>query len=121
MTPNYFTNPLADGGDMADPTLYGKDTTEWLMQPNAPEHEPSDPDEIVAILREVLSTLDSTDQRMIHLIYYEQRTFQEAARQIGLRAKSHAWRKTKAAMERFGETLRNNPRLMEILKDRYGI
>jgi DNA-directed RNA polymerase specialized sigma subunit len=121
MHPNEYSNPLADGGDMADPTIYGSDTTEWLMMPNVPDYEPSDMTEIVAILRQVLSALDETDQRMIHLIYYERNTFQEAARKLGLRAKSHTWRKTKAAMENFAKALKENPRLMIILEERYGI
>lgn len=121
MHPNEYSNPLADGGDMADPTIFGTDSTEWLMMPNAPDYQPSDVSEIVAILKHELSMLDETDQRMIHLIYYERNTFQEAARKLGLRAKSHTWRKTKAAMDNFSKALKANPKLMEILKERYGI
>lgn len=106
---------------MADPVMLDPDSTEWLMMPDAPENPLSDPSDIVALVQQILSSLDETDQRMIHLIHYERMTFQQAARQIGLRAKSHAWRKTQAAMQRFEKALRSNPQLMEMMEKRYGI
>jgi DNA-directed RNA polymerase specialized sigma subunit len=80
-----------------------------------------DNDELIELVRELLSTLDDIDQQMIQLIYYERKTFQEAAQIIGIRAKSHAWRKTKAAMKKLESVLRSNTGLMELLEKKYDI
>ena len=58
---------------------------------------------------------------MIQLIYYERKTFQEAAQLVGIRAKSHAWRKTKSAMDKLENALRSNAQLMEMLEKKYDI
>lgn len=65
--------------------------------------------------------MDETDQQMIYLIYYERKTFQEAAREVGISAKSHAWRKTKSAVNKLEVLLKQNPVIMEILNNKYGI
>lgn len=116
-----FNNPLADGKDMPDVRAYNPDSTEWLMMPNERVVPVIDNDEIIALVRETLSMLDDIDQRMIHLIYYERKTFQESAKIVGIKAKSHAWRKTKSAMDKLEFALRNNAELMDKLEMKYGI
>jgi DNA-directed RNA polymerase specialized sigma subunit len=116
-----YNNPLSDGKDIPDIRNYDPNSTEWLMMPNQVSVPVVDNDDMVALVREVLSTLDDIDQQMIQLIYYERKTFQEAAQTIGIKAKSHAWRKTKAAMEKLEDALRSNAELMEILEMKYEI
>ena len=116
-----YNNPLGDGKDIPDIRAYDPNSTEWLMMPNQVSVPIVDNDEMVALVREILSTLDDIDQKMIQLVYYERKTFQEAARIIGIKAKSHAWRKTKSAMEKLENALRSNAELMEILEMKYEI
>ena len=118
--PSYH-NPLSDGKDIPDVKEYNPDSTEWLMMPYQIATPIVDNDEMVELVRELLSSLDEIDQQMIQLIYYERKTFQEAAQIIGIRAKSHAWRKTKAAMKKLESALRSNAELMVILEKKYDI
>lgn len=116
-----YNNPLGDGKDIPDIRTYDPNSTEWLMMPNQVSVPIVDNDDMVALVREVLSSLDDIDQQMIQLIYYERKTFQEAAQIIGIKAKSHAWRKTKSAMEKLENALRSNAELMELLEMKYEI
>lgn len=116
-----YNNPLGDGKDIPDIRTYDPNSTEWLMMPNQISVPVVDNDDMVALVREVLSTLDDIDQQMIQLIHYERKTFQEAAQIIGIKAKSHAWRKTKSAMEKLENALRSNAELMELLEMKYEI
>lgn len=118
--PSYH-NPLSDGKDIPDVREYDPDSIEWLMMPNQVPTPVVDNDEMIELVRELLSTLDDIDQQMIQLIYYERKTFQEAAQIINIRAKSHAWRKTKAAMKKLESVLRSNTGLMELLEKKYDI
>ena len=110
-----------DQRDWEDKTQYDSDSIEWLMQPNVPENYVRDDSDINDMVAEALSSLTDIDQRMIELIYLEGRTFEYAARAIGLNAKSYAWRKTKQAMESLETALRSNAKLMQLLKAKYGI
>jgi DNA-directed RNA polymerase specialized sigma subunit len=116
-----YNNPLSDGKDIPDVREYDPDSTEWLMMPHQIVVPLVDNDELIELVRDLLSTLDDIDQQMIQLIYYERKTFQEAAQIIGIRAKSHAWRKTKAAMKKLEATLRSDVGLMELLEKKYDI
>ncbi|CAB4139886.1 hypothetical protein UFOVP355_41 [uncultured Caudovirales phage] len=118
--PSYH-NPLSDGKDIPDIREYNPDSTEWLMMPNQVVIPIVDNDEMVDLVRTILSSLDAIDQQMIQLIYYERKTFQEAAQIVGIRAKSHAWRKTKSAMDKLENALRSNAQLMEMLEKKYEI
>ena len=116
-----YNNPLGDGKDIPDVRDYPPDGTEWLMMPNQVIVPVVDNDELIDTVRAILSTLDDIDQQMIQLIYYERKTFQEAAQIVGIRAKSHAWRKTKSAMKKLETVLRSNAGLMELLEKKYDI
>jgi len=110
-----------DQRDWEDKTQHDSNSIEWLMQPNVPENYVRDDSDINDMVAEALSSLTDIDQRMIELIYLEGRTFEYAARAIGLNAKSYAWRKTKQAMENLETALRSNAKLMQLLKAKYGI
>jgi DNA-directed RNA polymerase specialized sigma24 family protein len=116
-----YNNPLGDGKDIPDIRDYPPDSTEWLMMPNQVIVPVVDNDELIDTVREILSTLDDIDQQMIQLIYYERKTFQEAAQIVGIKAKSHAWRKTKSAMRKLETALRSNVGLMNLLEKKYEI
>jgi hypothetical protein len=46
-------------------------------------------------------------------------TFEELAAHIGTKAKSHAWRKHKQAMENFAFKLKTSPRFIQYMEERY--
>lgn len=94
---------------------------EWLMQPYGTEPNPEGvQSELFNILGELVDNLDVVDYQMIRLIFYEGKTFQEAATACGLKAKSYAWRKTNRALTTIGEGLKSNPKAMKLLTERYG-
>ena len=95
-------------------------STEWLMQPNMPLHEPLNDWSIIDAVGFALSTLDDTDREILELVFYQRKTFQQAAHACGLRAKSHAWRKARKALNNLEMALRSNPILMETLNRKYG-
>ena len=94
---------------------------EWLMQPLVYENPEKESLELSELMSEALMSLDAVDQEMLQLIYYERKTFQEAAQEMGIKAKSHAWRKTKQALDKFAEAIKNNPQIMEILNNKYDL
>jgi DNA-directed RNA polymerase specialized sigma subunit len=100
---------------------YHSNEIEWLMQPNATANDFDDDIVLYDAIAETVASMDATDQQMIYLIYYERKTFQEAAREVGISAKSHAWRKTKSAVNKLEILLKQNPVIMEILNNKYGI
>jgi DNA-directed RNA polymerase specialized sigma subunit len=100
---------------------YRSNEIEWLMQPYETEHDFEDDIVLLDAIAETVASLDATDQQMIHLIYYERKTFQQAAKAVGISAKSHAWRKTRAAVNKLEILLKQNPAIMEILNKKYGI
>ena len=100
---------------------YRSDEIEWLMQPYEVDNDYEDDIVLLDSIAEMVASLDATDQHMIQLIYYERRTFQEAAALVGISAKSHAWRKTKSAVNKLEKLLKESPAIMEILNKKYGI
>jgi DNA-directed RNA polymerase specialized sigma subunit len=94
---------------------------EWLMQPLVYENPEKESLELSELMADVMESMDTVDQQMLHLIYYERKTFQEAARELGIKAKSHAWRKTQSALEKFGDAIKSNPQIMEILNNKYDL
>lgn len=94
---------------------------EWLMQPRVYDNPQKKSWELSEMIADLLSTLDDADQEMIQLVYYERKSFQEAAKELGLNAKSYAWRKTKASVEKFAEALKQKPEIMELINEKYGL
>lgn len=81
-----------------------------LMQPFLYEIDEDKPDwDIIETVSAVLATLDEEDQQVLHLIFFERRTFDEAAEALGIKAKSHAWRKTQKALHALKTALMNTP------------
>jgi DNA-directed RNA polymerase specialized sigma24 family protein len=97
-----------------------ENSSEWeiLMMPFAYENEVSETNwKTVDIVTECLSTLNEEDQRVLYEIFYDRTTYEELAKNLNIKAKSHAWRKTKRAMERLKEKIMEHPD-MQHLKDK---
>ena len=90
---------------------------EWLMMPFA-DAPPEANWELIDLIASVMSTLSEEDQQALHGIFYERKTYQELAGDLGIRAKSHAWRKTDAALRNLKKALLENDEFMEMF---YGI
>jgi len=105
----------------AKKVYYNPDETEWLMQPYADEVNYDTEWSIVDRIQELVGSLNDVDQRVISLIFYERETFESAAKKCGLRAKSHLWRQSKAAVENLETAIRADTKLMKLLKTKYGI
>ena len=82
----------------------GDGLTEWLMMPFA-ETQPETDWELIDIISSVLSTLSEADQKALHGVFYERKTYQEVAEDFGIKAKSHAWRKTDTALKNLKRAL----------------
>lgn len=112
-----------DFPDQQSPANYMQvdEDIEWLMQPLVYENPEKESLELSELMSEVLMSLDDVDREMLQLIYYERKTFQEAAQEMGIKAKSHAWRKTQSALDKFAEAIQSNPQIMEILNNKYDL
>ena len=112
-----------DFPDQQSPANYMQvdEDIEWLMQPLVYENPEKESLELSELMSEVLMSLDDVDREMLQLIYYERKSFQEAAQEMGIKAKSHAWRKTKSALDKFAEAIQSNPQIMEILNNKYDL
>lgn len=97
----------------------GTSEIELLMQPfmyDSPEDYEPDWD-ILDIIAETVESLSPQDKEIVVGVYYMRMTFEELAAHIGTKAKSHAWRKHKQAMENFETALKNNPRFQNYMEN----
>lgn len=94
---------------------------EWLMQPLIYDNPEKETWELVDLMNGIMSTLSDVDQEMLYLVYTERKTFQEAAQIVGIKAKSHAWRKTKIALDNFAEQLKANQQAMKLINHKYNM
>lgn len=94
----------------------GTSQYELLMQPFVYD-DPEDyqPDwELLDIVAEVVEQLSPQDREIVIGVYYMRMTFEELAAHIGTKAKSHAWRKHKQALDNFKKALMEHPRMKEL-------
>jgi len=93
----------------------GKDFFARLMQPFTAD-EPDTDWELVDIVADAYDKLDDNDKEVLHEVFYARSTYEETAENIGIKAKSHAWRKTRKALE----NLRNNLVADDNFRRKYG-
>ena len=70
--------------------------------------------ELLDIVNECNDKLSPQDQEILHRIFFLRETYEELASNIGTKAKSHAWRKTRKAMQNLQEELLKHERFKEI-------
>ncbi len=98
----------------------GTNKYELLMQKPFIYESPEDYEpnwELLDIVAEVVEGLSPQDRDIVIAVYYMRMTFEELAAHIGTKAKSHAWRKHKQALENFKKALMEHPRMKEINND----
>lgn len=98
----------------------GDSMIEWLMMPFA-DAQPETDWELIDIVSSVLSTLSESDQQALHGVFYERKTYQEVAEDFGIKAKSHAWRKTDTALKNLKRALLADDRFIQSIGEKYGI
>lgn len=89
-----------------------------LMMPFSDEHTETNW-ELVELVGDTLSTLSETDQQALHGIFYNRSTYQELASDLGIKAKSHAWRKVDSALANLKKALIKNERFIEMMGEQY--
>lgn len=102
-----------------EPTLkLGIDASdiEILMQPFMySTHEDNGPDwDLLDAVSDCMSMLDEDDQRVLYEIFYDRVTYETLAANLNIKAKSHAWRKTRIALERLKAEMLKHPVFIEI-------
>jgi DNA-directed RNA polymerase specialized sigma subunit len=75
----------------------GRDFFERLMQPFGADTPDTDW-ELVDVVAAAYDKLDDDDKQVLHEVFYARSTYEETAENIGIKAKSHAWRKTQRAL-----------------------
>jgi DNA-directed RNA polymerase specialized sigma subunit len=98
----------------------GKTELELLMQPFSVTHDETDW-ELIELIQESLSTLSEADQDALHGIYYLRQTYQDLASDLGIKAKSHAWRKVDSALKNLQKALLENEKFVEKMGEKYDI
>lgn len=93
----------------------GKDFWERLMQPFTIADDDTDW-ELVDIVAAAYDKLDDDDKQVLHEVFYARSTYEETAENIGIKAKSHAWRKTQRALG----NLRSQLAASHTFREKYG-
>ena len=104
-----------------EPTRSNSNNTEleWLMMPFA-DAPPETDWELLDVVAETVATLSEADQAALHGIFYDRKTYQDLATDLGIKAKSHAWRRTETALNNLKKALAENETFREIIGERYG-
>lgn len=98
----------------------GTSDIELLMLPFSVTHDDTNW-ELIDLVGDILSTLSETDQQALHGIFYQRNTYQELASELGIKAKSHAWRKVDSALANLKKALIKDERFIEMMGEQYGI
>ena len=90
----------------------------WLMMPFGVKHDDTNW-ELIDIVQATMSTLSQSDQDALSGIFYERKTYQELASDIGIKAKSHAWRKVNSATQNLKKALLKNQDFIDMMGEKY--
>lgn len=92
----------------------------FLMMPYAYDHDDTNW-ELVELVQAALSTLSKSDQDALEGVFYQRKTYQELASDLGIKAKSHAWRKTDSAIKNLKKALLANEKFIEMMEEKYDL
>lgn len=71
---------------------------------------PSDPDwDLLEVVADCMHELSDNDQEALYGIFYDRTTYEQLADTLGIKAKSHAWRRTQQALENLKNKLLEHP------------
>lgn len=96
-----------------EPTsIIGASDIEELMMPYW-ERPPAPDWDLLDIVSDVVHALEEPHRTIIQLVFYDRLSFSELAEALGIKAKSHAWRKTQRAIAEFKTAFENHPQIKE--------
>lgn len=75
---------------MAEPFHQADAETDWLL---------------IDIVSACYDRLEEEDRRVLHEVFFLRSTYEDTAKNIGIKAKSHAWRKTRKALDNLQKEL----------------
>ena len=94
---------------------------EILMQPFMDDDMSAPTDwNIIDLVKTVFDTLGEEDKKVLNEIYFQQNTYEIAKKNIGIKAKSHAWRKNQKALNNLKKALLSNETFLKEYGERYG-
>lgn len=71
---------------------------------------PPDPDwDLLEIVADCMHELSDNDQQALYGVFYDRTTYEQLADTLGIKAKSHAWRRTQQALENLKAKLLEHP------------
>lgn len=88
----------------------GPSDIEELMMPYWDRPPETDWD-LVDIVQDIVMSMDEPHRTIIELVFYDRLSFSELASTLGIKAKSHAWRKTQRALKEFKLAFENHPQI----------
>lgn len=100
-------------------SVVGRSLLELLMAEPFHQQSPDTDYELVRIVTECYDELSDADRLILHEIYFLQNTYEESAGNVGIKAKSHAWRKTRKALDNLKEKLLNHEEFIALYADKY--
>lgn len=92
------------------PAQIGLSEIEELMMPYW-ERPPEANWDLIDIVSEVVHAMKEPHRTIIQLVFYDRLSFSELAQELGIKAKSHAWRKTQRAIQEFKLAFENHPKI----------
>lgn len=87
--------------------------TERLMLPFDYGEDIGPDYEMLDIVQECFAKLSDKEQKILYSIFYDGQTYEKLAESMGTKAKSHAWRSTRRALNNLKKELFKNPRFKE--------
>lgn len=95
-------------------TRYSSET-DYLMQPGQYKYE--DNEDIIEAVMECVEQLNESDKELVYSVFYERMTYEELKDVAGVKAKSHAWKKTMTALENLKAIMEGHPALSKYTKE----
>jgi hypothetical protein len=100
---------------------HAKTDTELMMLPfvyqTIKEREPNW--EIIDVVRAEIENMSPQDQNILEFIFSYGQTYEKLTEELNIKAKSHAWRKTRTALKRLSDRLMQNEEFLEKAKQYY--
>lgn len=97
----------------------GKTLVEFLMAEPFYQQDADTDWELVDIVTECYDALSEQDRQVLHEVFFLRSTYEDTAKNIGIKAKSHAWRKAHKALNNLREILVTNERFVELYGHKY--
>lgn len=72
-------------------------------------------EELQNAVQECLTQLTDAEQKIIYGVFYDRLTYEDLTSVAGVKAKSHAWKKTKTALHNLKTIMEQHPELQKFI------